>query len=285
MRWLAAALVVAVAAAVVAVLVRTGAFDAELNDDETAAVGGGAAEAAPATDPAMLDLDRPFEPTPAAGWADGVEGIVPPTAKPVGDFTASEVADALDQVRDVLVASRLDRTLVVDHDPTRFLSLLAPDARRQLEPLFDGREPDVQSLVSLAAGGSALLPAEPKVRGEMTVSRGGTGELVVHTNYVFVYAFQPTQPLRLVDAMDTIVVVRADVDYVLRAGERWTEGSRGLWYDNATGYAYSIGCAQYRRGYLAPATSERAVTPDTTREPASYFDPASPVRFTDGCSA
>jgi hypothetical protein len=284
-RWVAGALVLAVVAAVLTVLVRAGTFDAELTPADVTSVGGGAAEAAPATDAAMFDLERPFEPTPAATWADGAEGIVLPTAKPVGDFSASEVAAALEQVREVLVASRLDRALMVDHDPTRFLSLLAPDARRQLAPLFDGREPDVQSLVSMASAGTALLPAQPKVRGEISVSEGGAGELVVHTNYVFVYAFQPAQPLRLVDAMDTIVVVRADVDYVLRAGERWAEGSQGLWYGQATGYAYSIGCAEYRRGFLAPATSERAVTPDTTGEPASYFDPASPVRSTEGCSA
>jgi hypothetical protein len=135
----------------------------------------------------------------------------------------------------------------------------------------------------MAAKGDALLPVEPKVDGEMSVRAGNAGELVVHTNYVFVYAFRPAGPTRLVDAMNVLVVVRADVDYVLRAGGRWTSGSQGLWYGDATGYAYSIGCDAYRHGYLAPAATERAVNANPNREPGTYFDPAGPLPATNGC--
>lgn len=279
-RWLGAALpatlTMVVVAAIVTVLVRSGAFDSLLTEDTAGQPSAGVAtpEAKPASP--MFDGREPFASTPAADWADGVSGIVTPAARRVGDFSAEQVRQAIAQVREILVASRLDHDLLVDHDPQRFLSLLAPDARRQLEPLFRGGEPRVQSLVSMASTDSRLLAVEPKVKGEMTVTPGDAGEIVVSTNYVFVYAFESEVPLRLVDAMNAIVVVRADVDYVLRVTDRWTEGSKGLWYGDATGYAYSIGCEAYQKGYLAPASAERAVTTQPEQSRSSYFDPSSP---------
>lgn len=283
-RWLAVGLVLVAFGAVGTLLVRAGTLD-ELFGAEPAAAPPADPPAAIATTPApMLDPSRPFAATPSADWADGADGIKPPPAKPVNGFTAEQVAAATAQVREALVASRLDPRMIVEHDPEPYLDMLAPDARRQLEPLFTGgREPQVQSLVSLIAKDHPLLPVEPKVRGEMRVSAGEAGEVVVHTNYVFVYAFEPAGPTRLVDAMNMLVVVRADVDYIMRAGERWTASSQGLWYDEATGYAYSIGCEAYREGYLAPAATERAVTANGTRDPQTYFDPTSPLPATSGC--
>ncbi len=263
-------------------LVQTGTMD-RLLGDEPAAKPDADPPAAASPGP-MLDVAHPFESTPAADWANGADGIATPAAEAVNGFTADEVATATELVRDVLVASRLDRRMLIDHDPEGFLAKLAPDARRQLAPLFTGgREPEIQSLVSMIAKGNVLLAVEPKVDGEMSVLAGEAGELVVRTNYVFVYAFEPEGPTRLVDAMNVLVVVRADVDYVLRSGDRWTPGSRGLWYGDATGYAYSIGCDAYRKGYLAPAVTERTVTSSPNRKPARYFDPASPLPSTSGC--
>ncbi|HEY0453015.1 hypothetical protein [Actinophytocola sp.] len=285
-RWLAGGLVVLAIAAVLTLLIRAGTFEQFFRSSAATAPQVQPTAAATATAPVLLDKTHPFESTPAQDWADGAAGIATPPPEAVGGFSAEQVAAATAQVRDVLVASRLDRRMVVDHDPSAYLNKLAPDAREQLRPLFSGgREPEVQSLVSLVSAGLALLPAQAKVDGEMKVTAGGSGELVVHTNYVFVYAFEPQGPTRLVDAMEMLVVVRADVDYVLRSGDRWTASSQGLWYGDAMGYAYSIGCDAYRKGYLAPASTERAVTANPAREPARYFDPASPLPATSGCPA
>jgi hypothetical protein len=282
-RWLAAGMVVVALGAVAVVLVQTGVFRGLFGGDQAATHKAAPQAVAPRSTP-MLDVEHPYASTPAADWADGADGIATPPATAVNGFTAEAVATATEQVRDVLVASRLDRRMLIDHDPSGFLAKLAPDAHRQLAPLFTGgREPEVQSLVSMVAKGNALLPVEPKVDGEMTVRAGHPGELVVHTNYVYVYAFRPAGPTRLVDAMNLLVVVRADVDYVLRSGDRWTAGSQGLWYGAATGYAYSIGCGAYRHGYLAPAATERAVNANPNREPKTYFDSDSPLPATSGC--
>lgn len=279
-RWFAGGLVVLAVGAVATLLVRSSLFEPVAGEPSQA-------EASPDVDNqrAMFDQTRPFDSTPAARWADGAAGIVLPAAKAVGEFSADQVAETTRLVRDVLVASRLDRQLLVNHDPATYLGLLAPDARRQLEPLFGtGREPEVQSLVSLIAPDSTLLPVEPKVSGSMSVKAGGPGELVVHTNYVFAYGFTPTTPTELVDAMNLIVVVRADVEYVLRVGNKWTPGSQGLWYGEASGFGYSIACDAYRNGFLAPYQSERSVTaPRDIGEPGDYFDPTAPLPAAGGC--
>ncbi|GAB1513732.1 hypothetical protein JCM33774_57740 [Actinophytocola sp. KF-1] len=276
-RRLAGALVVLAVAAVVTLLVRSSLFTAVPGDP----VPGGA----PSRQAAQLDLTRPFAPTPAADWADGADGITAPAPKAVGGFSAAQVAEATGLVREALVASRIDNRLVVGHDPAGYLGLLAPDARRQLQPLFgDGHEPEVQSLVSMVASGTELLPVDPKVSGSMSVRAGGPGELVVHTNYVFAYAFRPDRPTKPADAMDVIVVVRADVDYVLRSGERWTPGSRGLWFGDASGFGYSIGCDAYRKGFLAPVAAEPSVTaPAEDGRPDAFFDPTAPLPAAGGC--
>lgn len=281
-RWFAGGLVVLAVGAVATLLVRTTLFEPVEGNPSR---GGDTAPAA-ADHQALFDVTRPFAATPAADWPGGAAAIVPPQPRAVGDFSATEVADATRKVRDLLIASRLDPRMLASHDPSAYLGMLAPDARRQLEPSFGpGREPEVQSLVSLMAPGSALLPVEPRVSGSMSLSPGKEdGELVVHTNYVFAYAFQPPEKLRLTDAMNTIVVVRADVDYILRVGGKWKDTSRGLWYDAAYGFGYSIGCDAYRKGFLAPVTTERIVTrqPDEV-EPGTYFDPTAPLPPAGGC--
>ena len=282
-RWVVGSIVVVAVALVLVLLSQIGLFDGLLPGSRTTAPPASGTGAP--TEPAALALDpgHPFADSPAESWPDGAAGIVPPTAGAVNEFTADQVATATGQVRDVLIASRLDRRILVSHDAGGYLGALAPDARRQLEPLFGtGREAEVQSLVSLAAQGTPLAQVEPKVSGTMSVRAGGPGELVVHTNYVFVYAF--AAPERVVDLMDILVVVRADVDYVLRTGDRWTPGSRGWWYGAAGGYAYSIACDAYHKGYLAPAFTERAAAEPSAQERAVYFDPNSPLPPASGCS-
>ncbi|HEY8474515.1 MAG TPA: hypothetical protein VIL37_18015, partial [Natronosporangium sp.] len=60
----------------------------------------------------------PFAGTPAEEFAEGAEGIELPPAEPVGDYTADQVQKALEQVREALIAARLDESMLVEHDPS-----------------------------------------------------------------------------------------------------------------------------------------------------------------------
>ena len=116
--------------------------------------------------PGGAETASPFAGTPAEHFAEGEAGIVLPAAEPVGDFTAEEVAEALEQVRQALIAARLDETMLVDHNPEKFLSLLAPDHQvgRRLE--FDNGE--FASYATQIAPGVELAPVPPRVHGTIT---------------------------------------------------------------------------------------------------------------------
>ncbi len=227
----------------------------------------------------------PFDRTPASGWAEGAAGIVAPAAAAVGEFSAIQVSAATSLVRDALVASRIDPALVTGHDPAGYLRLLAPDAAAQLRPLFGtGREPEAQALVSMVDTASPLLPVEPRVTGSMRVEPGGPGELVVHTNYLFAYAFD-SPPAVAPAPMDSVVLVRADVDYILRVGAEWAPSSQGLWYGDVGGYGYAIACQAYRRGFLAPAHLDQSdpLSDPPHTDPGAYFDPSTPLPDKTAC--
>jgi hypothetical protein len=251
-RWLVTATVLVAILAVLMLLVGVGMFDERQQRAVEPAPGQGQQVVQ------AVDLDAPFAGTPAAGWADGAEGITVPAPMQVGEFSAEEVAAATKQVREALIASRLDPEMLVGHNPDAYLGALAPDARKLLKPLFGtGREPQAQALVSLIAPGNPLLDVEPKVTGTMTVEAGAPNQLIIHTNYLFAYAFEPDDPSAVSDPMDLIVLVRAQVDYRLLK-EGYTEDSLGLWYGHVGGFGYSIACDWYKKGFLAPAARDQS---------------------------
>jgi hypothetical protein len=250
-----------------------------------------AAEAAPttlSTAPLMrVNLERPFLGTPAEAWAEGEAGVTAPAATPVGEFGAEQVAASYDQVRQVVIAARLDRALVEGHDPSRLISLFAPSDQDQLWPLFAGdKDPEAGSVATRVAPGQHLLAASPKVSGSMSAEAGRPGELVVHTNFAVAYAFEPDSPNRIVGPMDVVAVERFQRDYVLRTGDGFASPDRGLWLGASSGgHTFSIACTAARRGFLAPAFTERLTTStgSTQEDLITQFDPARPMPTSDTC--
>jgi hypothetical protein len=222
-----------------------------------------------------VDLDEPFAGTSAAAWADGEAGVVAPEAAPVGSYSAEQVAAAYEQVREAVVAARLDRRVVVDHDLEPFFGLFAPDLRESLRVLFDGRN-DVEAalVVTRVDEGARLAEVEPKVRGEMAAEVGREGELAVRTDYTFAYAFAPDRPDEVRGAADVVALARFQVRYSLRTGGA---GVEGLWADSSLGSLQSIGCSSAKRGYLAPAFTEPSLPPGLD------FDLGAPSSPADGC--
>lgn len=233
-----------------------------------------------------IDLNRPFDGTPAANWPDGEAGVVAPPAAAVGPFTAQQVDEAFAKVRQAVITSRLDRAVLEGHDVERYLSLLAKDSQKNMRPVFGADPREAHAYATRLAKGFKLLPAAPKVRGRMWAEKGSRpGELVVHTNYVFAYAFAPDTPDKLTNAMDIIAVDRWDVDYSVLTG-KYTASSLGVWPVRSQGFTYSMGCEALRAGFLAPAYSERRADATASAPPGNggaYFDPGSELPASSTC--
>ncbi|MEO6084698.1 MAG: hypothetical protein ABIQ18_16475 [Umezawaea sp.] len=246
-------------------------------------------EPAPAAVPTTItrvDLADPFRNTPAESWPDGEAGLVVPQAVPVGTFTAAQVADAYLRARQAVIAARLDRRVLEGRDLEPLLSLFALDDQEGMRPLFAGGRNDEAGLVATRiAPGSTLLPVAPKVSGAMTVEAKSAGELVVHTDFVFAYAFAAdVEQLR--GPMDIVAVTRIRYDYVMRSGPTFRPESQGMWSGPSTEHSYSIGCAASRDGFLAPSISEPRAKQGSPKEsggPSDYFDPDKPMPTTNTC--
>jgi hypothetical protein len=100
---------------------------------------------------------------------------------------------------------------------------------------------------------------------------------------VFAYAFDPADPNVVHDTMDIVAVDRFDADFSL-TGDTWAEADLGLWPTSVSSYGYSIACAAYRKGELAPSYSERlpADGEDLTDE-AGVYDPKKPMPTESNC--
>ncbi|GAB3875500.1 hypothetical protein GCM10029964_019840 [Kibdelosporangium lantanae] len=235
-----------------------------------------------------IDLTRPFAGTPAATWADGDSGITAPAAAAIGPFSRQQVTDAYAKVRQAVITSRLDRAVLEKHDVEQYLKLLAKDSQKSMRPVFADDPHQAHAYATRLAKGYTLLPVAPKVSGRMWAEQGThNGEILVHTNYVFAYAFNTDHPDQLTDPMDVVAVDRWDVDYSVLTGN-YKPSSLGIWPVKSQGFTYSMGCEALREGYLAPAFSEKHGTPKTDEPPpdrTTYFDPGSTLPATSTCSS
>jgi hypothetical protein len=187
-------------------------------------------------------LADPFAGTPAASYADGALGIAIPVARPVGTYSAAQVAAAYRKTQKMLIAAHLDETTLRGGSPGAFAGMLIPQQRTQFISLLDrigltasGSQRSSRTWVTSFAPGIAQLVGKAiKVHGAMYATTGRNGSfhvLRVHADYLFVYAVErPGQPATL---MRIVVRDVVDVDfaaYTLPGGplEPWwrPEGGR-----------------------------------------------------------
>lgn len=176
-----------------------------------------------------VNVAIPFTGTPAEQWPDGDKGIVVPDADP-----------AFEQVRQALVAARIDPVMLGEHKPDKFLGLLAPEVR-------DHVTKDIGGWTTRLKQGTKLLPNGVKASGKMTLGEKD-GLPAVTADYVFAYAFEPPDPKSLFDQMEIVSVVREKVTYSITP--------QGLWPSDASGHQYSIACKAAKDGFLAPPFTE-----------------------------
>ncbi|GGU75973.1 hypothetical protein [Lentzea flava] len=178
-----------------------------------------------------VNLEIPFAGTPAEQWPEGEKGIVVPDANPI-----------YEQVRQALIASRMDPVMLTEHKPDRFLAMLAPEVR-------DHVAKEISGWTTRLKQGTKLLPNGVRVSGKMTLGEQD-GYPAVVTDYVFAYAFEPPDPKKLLDQMEIVAAIREKVTYVITP--------EGLWPADSDGFQYSIACQAAKDGFLAPQFTEPA---------------------------
>ncbi|MGA8113136.1 MAG: hypothetical protein WCA46_05705, partial [Actinocatenispora sp.] len=220
--------------------------------------------------------DRPFAGTPAEGYSEGAEGIVVPSAAPIGDWTAAQVTAGLTAVRRALILGHLDNRMLVHHDPTALLGVLSAGVRDQTRRAVTH---DRSYTVQLDRG-ATLARAAPRVHGTLSVRLEHDNErpvLAFTSNYVWAYAFE--------DAPDPVVVHDRIQWRIYRVGDV-QERDRGLRPYQSKSYLYDMDCAAARKGLVKPhppvdpsADPARAATDD----PNSYYRPDHTLDITGSC--
>jgi hypothetical protein len=272
---------VAVLLVVVTVLVVRPLLSASAGDDVAAAyptqsVPGGVS----ATSSASAAPTDPFAGTPAAGYPKGEAGITLPKATAVTGFTAAQVDTALRRVRAALVAARLDRSMLVRHDPATFLALLAPNDRDDVSKWFKSTN---RGLVATWIDPAVRLdPAEPpRVSGRVTYSSTrikGIQTLRVTTNFIWVYAFEgPDRPL---------AAEHDEIRWEFPSPKNLRAGDQGMWIADTQGYSAWVDCAAAAKGLLAPTRhgTVTAPSPRNSEEADAYLRADHALDIADDCS-
>ncbi|GAA1786676.1 hypothetical protein GCM10009682_06080 [Luedemannella flava] len=218
----------------------------------------------------------PFAGTPAAHWAEGAAGIALPAATAVNGFSKAQVADDLAAVRAALVAARLDHRLLVDHDMSAFLKLVAPRTRGYLTDYYEDGEG--LSIVTVVGRDKPLSELAPRVKGKLSfrsvTDNRGRRILEVISNFVWVYAFADGQ----------VALIHDRVQWrFYRAGDVRTAdlGPRPYRW---SAYWHNIDCAAMERGVLAPPGTAPTNGVPVTENPDNYYDPDHPMEIPDTCS-
>jgi hypothetical protein len=144
----------------------------------------------------------PFTGTPADHWADGAAGIVVPSARSHGEFTAAQVQAAYQDTRKILIAGNLDWPTLHGGAPTAFAGLLTSQQRSYFIKGLDKIGLDSHGfplstrgwVTSFAPGTTDFITTVVKVHGSMSAGEtvfSGRTALRVKVDYLFVYAIEP----------------------------------------------------------------------------------------------
>ncbi|AIJ21844.1 hypothetical protein [Amycolatopsis methanolica] len=237
-------------------------------------------------DIARVDLARPFDNTPAATWGESVDGLVLPPASPIGAFSAGEVQTAVDQVKKFIHIGRLDRRTIEGHDGAALVDLLAPSNRSLYANMLNLRlTSEFANIVSYAADGYRLLPANPRISGTITAAPGPIRDtLNLHASYSVGYPFDPGTFAPILAPGEIDVFLRWEVDFKF-TGSSHRKDLRGLSVGSTSGVVVWMGCEAWKKGYLAPAYSETMQGSDEPFDEAAVYDVTKPLpEVTEGCT-
>jgi hypothetical protein len=232
-----------------------------------------------ATSTASAVPTGPFEGTPAAQYPEAETGVTLPAGTAVPGFTAEQVNARLQQVKQALVASRLDPAMLMSRDTTPLLKLLSPEATKQLTPYFNGQ--NFFGFATQVAPGYSLTTDKVRVSGRVTF-RGKTANgvrfLEIITNFVWVYPFAGA----LQKPGDHLVIVHDEVTWDIPVDADVDKNHRGLHIDGWNGYASNMDCDLLKKSLLALGKPRLALA-GAGEDNKADFDPSRSVDIASTC--
>ncbi|MEU0561004.1 hypothetical protein [Dactylosporangium sp. NPDC006015] len=222
----------------------------------------------------------PFDGTAAATYPKGDAGITMPPATAVTGFSQAEVSADLQLVHQALVAGRLDQKMLVGHDNSAFLALLAPNARTGTTKWLTGATRI--NAVTWIDPSTKLDPDEqPRVSGRVTFDSAkvdGVQTLRITTNFVWVYAFDVRQPT-------PIAAVHDSIRWEFPKPDQVRKNDRGMWIADTDSYVAWMDCAGADKGLLAPGKPAPATPHPSESEPAdAILRPDHTLDIGDDCA-
>lgn len=142
--------------------------------------------------PGPLPAD-PMSAGPAASWAQGAAGIEVGEPRATAHFSAARVGQALNLVREFVVGTQLDPTVLAGGRPWAALPLLRAEQRDQLgAALIAPRDDDTFAptgwITRFDPTAVKVLDAPVRVKGTLAAAEHARADLVVTADVVFVYA-------------------------------------------------------------------------------------------------
>ena len=165
----------------------------------------------------------PFQGTPADKWANGAAGIILPAAKPIGRYSATQVEDAYQTTKKLLIAAALDKQTLNGGAPTAFAKLLTQQQRNQFLGALNkigldkyGSAISTRGMImQFAPGTTRFIGSVIKVHGSMsataTKDRYGQPVLRIAIDYLAVYPVEP--PRAPADWMRVVAQFDGPVDF------------------------------------------------------------------------
>ncbi|HEY1175291.1 MAG TPA: hypothetical protein VGF17_03975 [Phytomonospora sp.] len=252
---------IVVALVIVSVLGRSGLLDLPNG-------GGSAADTSGGPPPPS----SPFEGTPAADFGEFGD-LEFPKAKATKSFGKDAVADAIEDVRSMLKAGRVDWPSK-PQKPSAFAKRFAPSQRADLIEILGGA--DRLAYVSELLEGRSLV-GEPRVDGHISVKEKVTANTVrvleIRTNLVWAYPFDG--PLHVPG--DGLLIVNTQQVWQFALASQVRDEDLGLW-PHDTGYWLSnIECGPAEDGFLSAFRYDPAQSGDagsgTAIDPDAAIDP------------
>jgi hypothetical protein len=156
--------------------------------------------------------------------------------------------------------------MLVDHDASSFINLLAPDSRQTVQDYFNND--NAFPYATRLQPGTELASDPIRAKGTWTVTGQTVDQhaaVVIETNYIWVY---PVAANRSGAGAD-LIVVRDQVTWVVYASTGLQQSSIGLWVKHASAFGSNLDCDVIHNNDLV-ALPAKSVTEQSTEAGDAY---------------